>query len=540
MLCTPRVQLFPSRFGSTMFTVTAHSSKAAADRVLLPATCRPPGMVRSPRIARGARSKLLCNVIAASLLYGGMQLARQAKNAAGDVFVLPPRAGPATINFHAPEGSTIASTANLAKSIVGAGVLSLPCGAAKVFDAAEQGGYDHVSSIAFLLLLYAVFGGLNAGGFYLIGEVCERTGARTYQEAWNKTLGDRLEWLPSAASLVCSFTGMVACISVLGDTTSELASFLSQAFVAKEILISGISTFVLFPLCMLPSLSPLAFASVLGLAGVCILAFVMTIRYLDGSYAPGGAFYSDARAAVDGLSQVAIHGTGDSLQGVFFQQLIIFAAVLSNAFTAHFNAPAIFNELEPRINASGTSSRLPEFTVVTLAAFLLSGLVFSTITIAGVETFGISGGPSILTSYSSADPLTWVAKIGLGLCVLFEFPLLERCFRKTVVELFKVPEVVEQNSVTVVASIAAAVALACMPNFGLDKSSAIGGALGASFLVYVAPALMALQLRKAESGASGAEDAEDADAEARKMLLRGVAALGSVLGGLGMAEAMQP
>ena len=450
---------------------------------------------------------------------------------AESTFVVPPRTGsgdsPATnmVSLPTADESTMASTANLAKSIVGAGVLSLPSGAAKVFDAADQqGAGDHASGIAALLLLYIIFGALNAGGFYLIGEVCERTGARTYQEAWSKTLGDRLEWLPSAASLVCSFTGMVACISVLGDTVSELAMTVSHDFFPKDMLINSIATFVLLPLCLLPSLSPLAFASVLGLVGVCILAFVMTLRCLDGSYAPGGPFYSDARAAVEGLSQVAAQG-----HNTLFQQIFVFAAVLSNAFTAHFNAPAIFNELEPRSN--GTSdSRLPQFAIVTSAAFLLSGLVFAVITVTGFETFGMSGGPSILANYSSADPLSWIAKIGLGLCVLFEFPLLERCFRKTLVELFRFPWL-EQHFLMVAASVASAVALAAVPDFGLDKTSAIGGALGASFLVYVAPALMALQVRN--------QNQKEAPEGSTRMILQGVAALGSVLGGLGIAEAMQ-
>ena len=470
--------------------------------------------------------------IAAIALYGAFQAVSwiASENA---TFVLPPQTrqtGSPAANFPSVDLSTAASTANLAKSIVGAGVLSLPSGAAKVFDAAEQqGASDHASGIAAPLLLYTLFGALNAGGFYLIGEVCERTGARTYQEAWSKTLGDRLEWLPSAASLVCSFTGMVACITVLGDTVSELAMTVSQDFVPKETLINSIATFVLLPLCLLPSLSPLAFASVLGLAGVCILAFVMTIRCLDGSYAPGGPFYSDARAAVESLSQVAASTQGHN---TLFQQIFVFAAVLSNAFTAHFNAPAIFNELEPRpTGPTGQgNSRLPQFAVVTLAAFFLSGLVFAVITITGLETFGMSGGPSILANYSSADPLSWLAKIGLGSCVLFEFPLLERCFRKTLVELFRFPWL-EQHFLTVVASVASAVALASVPDFGLDKTSAIGGALGASFLVYVAPALMALQ-----SGKNGKPDASEG---ATRITLQGVAGLGSVLGGLGIAEAMQ-
>ncbi|CAJ1334088.1 unnamed protein product [Effrenium voratum] len=481
-----------------------------------------------------SKSRALGFVIALVLWYG-LDWIFMAKSGGMNAFVLPPQKLAQSLLFQeaddaAPAAATAASTANLAKNIVGAGVLSLPAGAAKVVDAAE-GEFGHESCILALVVMYIFFGALNAYGFYLIGEVCELTGARTYQEAWTKTLGKRLAWLPSAASLICSFTGMVACASVVGDTAFQLATSMSADFIPKEMLLNGIATCVFLPLCLLPSLSPLAFASVLGLVGVCILAFVMTTRCFDGSYALGGAFYSDARAAVSGLSHVQA-AVQDPSVGLF-QQIFIFAAMLSNAFSAHFNAPTIFQELQPQADSRGRSSRLPEFATVTAVAFVLSGIVFGVITVTGLETFGSSGSPSILQSYSPADPLVWLARIGLGLCVLFEFPLLERCFRQTAVELFGLPKWLETNALTVMASIASSVALACMPGFGLDKASAFGGALGASLLIYVAPALMSLQLRQdRETKQTVSETRWD-------MVLRGVAGLGSALGGLGVAESMQ-
>ena len=86
--------------------------------------------------------------IAAIALYGAFQAVSwiASENA---TFVLPPQtrqSGSPAANFPSVDLSTAASTANLAKSIVGAGVLSLPSGAAKVFDAAEQqGASDHAS-----------------------------------------------------------------------------------------------------------------------------------------------------------------------------------------------------------------------------------------------------------------------------------------------------------------------------------------------------------------------------------------------------------
>jgi len=465
----------------------------------------------------------------------------QARGAvAEDVFVLPPRSfGKAPVE--ASTDSTAASTANLAKNIVGAGVLSLPSGAGKVLDAAASSGVgSHESNVSALLLLYIIFGALNAYGFYLIGEVCERTGARTYQEAWERTLG-AYAWVLSAASVVCSFTGMVACASVIGDTASQLVVSLGQDLVPKDVLMSGISTFLLFPLCLLPSLSPLAFASVLGLLGVSALALVMLLRWFDGSYLLGGNFYSDAKTTLDLLSKT--QAPPESSGNLLFQQVCVFAAILSNAFSAHFNAPAIFNELEPQPDDQGRTSRLPQLATVTATAFALSGFIFWAITMAGFETFGAHADASILNSYSAADPLVAVARVGLGLCVLFEFPLLERCFRQTAVEVLGLPKWMEQNVLTVAASVGLSVALAFLPGFGLDKTAALGGALGASLLIYVAPALMALKLNPEKPSISRGFQTEVENSVGlpggQDIFLRGVAGLGSLLGGLGVAESMQ-
>lgn len=55
-------------------------------------------------------------------------------------------------------------------------------------------------------------------------------------------------------------------------------------------LVTGL--FVL-PLCLLENLAVLAPFSVVGTTGMLLTTAVMAIRYLDGSYQPGGQFYND-------------------------------------------------------------------------------------------------------------------------------------------------------------------------------------------------------------------------------------------------------
>jgi len=446
-----------------------------------------------------------------------------------------------------------ASAANLAKNIIGAGVLALPAGGARVVGDAESAGLDSSTALAAMVLLFAFFCGLNALGFYLVGEVCERTGARTYQSAWRKTLGEGLAWVPSAASLICCFTGAVACASVVGDTAAELlasAAGVPMAALGREAVLCGLSGTVLLPLCLLPSLAPLAFASLLGLLGICLLAAVMVVRCFDGSYLPGGelgmaaAWQSQALAAA-ASTPAAAEGTG--LAGLVGHSLL-FMALLSNAFSAHYNAPVIYKELQTP-PAAGEGAKLKSFKAITFSAFGFAGLLFLVVTLAGMQTFGIATQPSILSNYASTDGLAFLAKAGLGACVLFEFPLLERGFRTTAVELLGLEPSVAGHPLAVAASVALATALACTPGLGLDKLSAVGGALGASLLIYVAPALMALRLREGQAGAADAEGNPAVSAVAaplafgqgarqvEALALQAVAGFGAMLGGLGVAEA---
>jgi Transmembrane amino acid transporter protein len=88
------------------------------------------------------------------------------------------------------DGATIPNEIfNLVKAIVGVGVLSLPAGVA-AFGSAPSAFIPGV-------ILIAVIGMLSAYGFSLIGRVCAYTGAKSYREAWSKTIGEGSSWIPA-------------------------------------------------------------------------------------------------------------------------------------------------------------------------------------------------------------------------------------------------------------------------------------------------------------------------------------------------------
>lgn len=84
---------------------------------------------------------------------------------------------------------------NLVKSIVGAGVLSLPAGIAAFGNAP--------SAVLPAVALICIIGGFSAYGFSLIGRVCNFTGGQSYRGAWSGSVGDETSWIPGEF-ILCS------------------------------------------------------------------------------------------------------------------------------------------------------------------------------------------------------------------------------------------------------------------------------------------------------------------------------------------------
>jgi hypothetical protein len=99
---------------------------------------------------------------------------------------------------------------NLIKSIIGAGVLSLPAGIA-VLASSSGGNRNHRILLSSSFLLIAVMGTISAYTFSLIARVCHMTNTTTYADCWTATMKER-----SGSSLLGSLGAfMVALASTL-------------------------------------------------------------------------------------------------------------------------------------------------------------------------------------------------------------------------------------------------------------------------------------------------------------------------------------
>ena len=175
------------------------------------------------------------------------------------------------------------SILNLAKTILGAGVLSLPSGIALFSDSK----YALVPSSILLLFM----GLCSAYSFSSIGKACSLHKVSSFADAFAKSLNLKSGVVISSIITFKTFFACLAYSIVIGDSFSQiLSSFKSLPSVVslRSNVIVGLTSLVIFPLCLLKNLDALKYTSFVGIGGVVYCAAFMLLRYYDGSYKLGG------------------------------------------------------------------------------------------------------------------------------------------------------------------------------------------------------------------------------------------------------------
>lgn len=284
-------------------------------------------------------------------------------------------------------------------------------------------------SIPIAVTLVALMAAMYAYTFSLLGKVCAHTGASTYTEAWEKTMGK--ETAPIASTILSMKTTM-ACVAysmILADS--------AQSFTHLSRLDSllGVTLFGLLPLCLLPDLTSLAPFCLAGVVCFVLTAAAMLVRLLDGSYSAIPPPIVDALTAVEGPdvfnepavasvlqeSSSIVVPTGHSEFDVL--QIVGMACTLAGAFVAHYNAPRLYSELSTKKVSSASSTQEDDFSQITTVAFGISALLTAFVGIVGFETFGSGSAPIVLANYASNDALMRMCQCLITLSLVFTFPL---------------------------------------------------------------------------------------------------------------------
>jgi amino acid permease len=309
--------------------------------------------------------------------------------------------------------------ASLIKSIVGVGALALPAAVAAV------GGAEALSASIVMIGLAAA---MNAYSFSLLGRVCEATGARSYLEAWENTMGQDSVRSTNVVSVILSLKTALACLAysmTLADSLHSLVADISRT----EALI-GVTCLALAPLCLLPNLTALAPFSLVGVLGILLTTAFMLLRLLDGTYSADPIMNSEngiltmisSDAWADGgLSTLHLHladfsaTTGEaSVLHTDPLDLIGLACTLATTFVCHYNGPRLYTELQENQSV---------FQRLTVTSFATGAMIIATIATAGFLTFGQDSAPVILSNYSTGDSLMALSRVLIMASIVATFPL---------------------------------------------------------------------------------------------------------------------
>eukprot|EP00934_Nitzschia_sp_Nitz4_P005942 Nitzschia sp. Nitz4//scaffold16_size188269//49272//50926//NITZ4_001782-RA/size188269-augustus-gene-0.75-mRNA-1//1//CDS//3329538490//5932//frame0 len=366
--------------------------------------------------------------------------------------------------------STITNSSfNLIKNLVGAGVLALPSGVAAFAS----------SPTAMLpaTLWILIMGFLFAYEFQLIGKICSITLSSTFREVWEDTIGFRGALAVSVVNMLKPALGNLAYSMILADTFRSLLASVHVELTRTESLL--LITFVaILPLCLMKNLDALAPFSVLGTGGILLTVACMAVRFFDGSYDVelDGKYIEDLPEKYRPL-----FGT---YNGAWTGHVLVFAAMVFEAFVAHYNAPRFYNELH--------NANMPRFRFVVANAFGFSCVVYTLMTMFGFLTFGANCDGYILNNYSVHDELATICRIAIAFSVLFTYPIAFMGFRDGILDIIELPTEKQTsanlNIITLVLLAIVTFAAALVTDLGYVN--AVGGGTLATAIVFVFPALM--------------------------------------------------
>ena len=314
-----------------------------------------------------------------------------------NISIVISEAEPVTEYPHSDTGgqATIPSEiASMTKGLVGCGTLSLSNGIAQCANspsAAITGNFWIV-----------VFGVIFGYYCWLIGKICQLTGRTTYRGIWQETVGHKGSLFVSIANALKAALADLAYATILSDTLKSLLASIGFHHVPRVVCLLFVTVFAILPLCLLKNLHVLAPFSLLGTAGILLTCFAMGIRYLDGSYLPGGRFYDD----IDPIYRPDFGTTNHA----WSTGILPFVCMVYEAYVMHYNSARFYTELKHR--------SLPRFGIAVSSSFGVSAVLYMAISSFGFLTFGGNSSGYILNNYSPWDPLATASRLAVGLSTL--------------------------------------------------------------------------------------------------------------------------
>mmetsp|Transcript_40506 Transcript_40506/g.127552 ORF Transcript_40506/g.127552 Transcript_40506/m.127552 type:complete len:304 (-) Transcript_40506:449-1360(-) len=242
--------------------------------------------------------------------------------------------------------------------------------------------------------------------------------ANSYTELWSKTVSPKTAWMPNTACFTFTWLCCAMYTIIIRDMLRSLllAIGMAEAWTSKES-VCAMMVLLLLPLCLLRSLSSLAYTSFFGMLGCLYTTGFAIYRHVKGDYAKGGRFFQ--LLALERRPKF-----GDEIN---ISKLLVLISYFHGCYQVHFDAPKFFHSLSP--------STLRRFNVLTYSSFTIAGLVGAGLMIAGFLTFGEHSESLLLNNYHSNDQLATWARLATLVSILCSYPLFFGGFASGIIEL---------------------------------------------------------------------------------------------------------
>ena len=225
------------------------------------------------------------------------------------------------------------------------------------------------------------------------------------------------------------------------------------------------------------------YSSYAGMIAVVYTVWFIAKRFQDGTYAPGGQFYSTIDAAL--CPKPAVFDLWQLGPGT-----TILFNMFSTSYMAHTNAVKFYNELDRR--------SISRFTTVVGTAMGLATVIYGVVMVLGFETFGLASQGLILNNYHvSKDLLATLGRVATAISIIGAHPLLFSGLRDSFLNIAPTSFTAKRGSwlLSTILLLGGATLLSLVAtDVGLIVSL-VGSSLGA-VIVYIFPAVMYLNLLK--------------------------------------------
>jgi amino acid permease len=359
-------------------------------------------------------------------------------------------------------------------------------------------GTGYAPSMIILLLFTAAAGYV----MYLISRFMDRvmiqygTGHwESFDRLWTTVVGKSTSWIPVVTVASVTFGCCLAYACMFGDLFAGCMPAFGITFASRTVCLIVLSV-PLLPLCCMKDLSLLAPTSFAALVAVIYTLVMMVIRYSDGSYAPGGEYFTKAPPPA-----------GDHTWTLGASSLLLVNG-LAVAFLCHYNGCKYYREYVTAI--PGVFGRRIAL------AFSAVSLMFAVAMMVGYATFGAFSDGVILNSYAANDMLANAARVGMGFANVCSFPLMFSGLREQSMALicFMSPSMQETTELVSFQNIFSGVMLVIITIIAIivtDASLVVGlvGSICGSATIYVIPCF--IMDRAFTAGGIQAGSAEDVE-----------------------------